>query len=134
MHDNISFGNASPLKIKGLFRKISAISDSYSDKEHYYSDFGIQAKKYEGPYTQTEKVLRERVRQLEEGLLKVSEERDAAMEENRKRLDELNISLLAVRENLEKLGKAREKKEKRIRQLEEKINNTVKVKSHIPRH
>ncbi|MEK6869203.1 MAG: hypothetical protein AABX74_03175, partial [Nanoarchaeota archaeon] len=63
-----------------------------------------------------------------------SEERDIALEENRKKIDELNITLLAVRENLEKLRKAKERKEKRIRQLEEKINKTVKVRSHIPAH
>ena len=134
MYPDVSFSHASPSKIKGIFKKLSAISDSYSDKEHYFDDFGINPKKYEGPYTQAEKVLRARINQLEEDLLKVSEERDVALEENRKRLDELNISLLSVRENLEKLRKVKEKKEKRIRQLEEKINASVKIRSHIPRH
>ena len=134
MQQDISFSNVNSSKIKSFFRKLSAISDSYSDKEHYVDDFGIQAKKYEGPYTQAEIPLRNRIKQLEEDLLKVSEERDIALEENRKKIDELNITLLAVRENLEKLRKARERKEKRIRQLEEKINNNVKVKSYVPRH
>ena len=134
MQQDISFSNANSLKIKSFFKKLSAISDSYSDKEHYVDDFGIQAKKYEGPYTQAEIPLRARVKQLEEDLLKTSEERDIALEENRKKIDELNITLLAVRENLEKLRKAKERKEKRIRQLEEKINKTVKVRSHIPAH
>ena len=134
MQQDISFSNVNYPKIKSFFRKLSAISDSYSDKEHYVDDFGIQAKKYEGPYTQAEIPLRTRIKQLEEDLLKVSEERDIALEENRKKIDELNITLLAVRENLEKLRKAKERKEKRIRQLEEKINKTVKVRSHIPAH
>ena len=134
MHHDVSFSNVNYPKIKSFFKKLSAISDSYSDKEHYVDDFGIQAKKYEGPYTQAEIPLRTRIKQLEEDLLKVSEERDIALEENRKKIDELNITLLAVRENLEKLRKARERKEKRIRQLEEKINNNVKVKSYVPGH
>lgn len=134
MQQDISFSNVNYLKIKSFFKKLSAISDSYSDKEHYVDDFGIQAKKYEGPYTKAEIPLRARINQLEEDLLRVSEERDAALEENRKRIDELNITLLAIREHLEKLRKARERKEKRIRQLEEKINKTVKVRSHIPAH
>ena len=134
MQQDISFSNANSSKIKSFFRKLSAISDSYYDKEHYVGDFGIEAKKYGGPYTQAEIPLRARINQLEEDLLKVSEERDIALEENRRRIDELNITLLAVRENLEKLRKAKERKEKRIRQLEEKINNNVKVKSYVPRH
>jgi len=134
MQQDISFSNVNSSKIKSFFRKLSAISDSYYDKEHYVGDFGIQAKKYEGPYTRAEIPLRNRIKQLEEDLLKVSEERDIALEENRRRIDELNITLLAVRENLEKLRKAREKKEKRIRQLEEKISKSVKVSSHIPGH
>jgi len=134
MQQNVSFSNANSSKIKSFFKKLSAISDSYYDKEHYVDDFGIQAKKYEGPYTQAEIPLMTRIKQLEEDLLKVSEERDIALEENRKKIDELNITLLGVRENLEKLRKARERKEKRIRQLEDKINKTVKVRSRIPGH
>ena len=134
MQQDISFSNVNSSKIKSFFRKLSAISDSYYDKEHYINDFGIQAKKYEGPYTQAEIPLRNRIKQLEEDLLKVSEERDIALEENKRKIDEINVTLLAVRENLEKLRKAKERKEKRIRQLEEKINNNVKVKSYVPRH
>jgi len=134
MQQNVSFSNANSSKIKSFFKKLSAISDSYYDKEHYVDDFGIQAKKYECPYTQAEIPLMTRIKQLEEDLLKVSEERDIALEENRKKIDELNITLLGVRENLEKLRKARERKEKRIRQLEDKINKTVKVRSRIPGH
>ena len=134
MQQYISFNGANSSKIKSFFKKLSAISDSYYDKEHYVGDFGIQAKKYEGPYTQAEIPLRNRIKQLEEDLLKVSEERDIALEENKRKIDEINVTLLAVRENLEKLRKAKERKEKRIRQLEEKINNNVKVKSYVPRH
>ena len=134
MQQYVSFNDANSSKIKSFFKKLSAISDSYSDKEHYVDDFGIQAKKYEGPYTKAEIPLRTRIKQLEEDLLKTSEERDIALEENRRRIDELNVTLLAVRENMEKLRKAREKKEKRIRQLEEKINKSVKVSSNISRH
>ena len=134
MQQDISFISINSLKIKSFFKKLSVISDSYHDKEHYVDDFGIQPKKYEGPYTQAEIPLRARIKQLEEDLLTVSEERDIALEENREKIDELNITLLAVRENLEKLRKARERKEKRIRQLEEKISKSVKVRSHIPGH
>ena len=134
MQQDISFSNTNSSKIKSFFRKLSAISDSYYDEEHYVGDFGIQAKKYEGPYTRAEIPLRNRINQLEEDLLKVSEERDIALEENRKKIDELNITLLAVRENLERLRKAKERKDKRIRQLEDKISKTVKVKSNVPGH
>jgi len=134
MQHHVSFNDLGSPKMKSFFKKLSVISNSYLDKEHYVGDFGIEAKKYTGPYTKTEAALRAKIKQLENELSITSEERDAALEENRRRIDELNITLLAVRENLEKLRKSKERKERRVRQLEEKINMTVKVKSHVPRH
>jgi chromosome segregation ATPase len=134
MQPHASFDNLNSSKIKSFFKKISAISDSYSDKEQDISKYGIEAKKFAGPYNKAEYALRSRVQELEEQLSKTSEERDSALEENRRRIDQLNITLLSVRENLEKLRKSKERKEKRIRQLEEKIDKNVKVRSHISRH
>jgi len=134
MQQHVSFNDLDSSKIKSFFKKLSVISSGYAEKEHYVNEFGIQAKKYEGPYTPAEKALRAKIQQLEDELSITSEERDAALEENRRRIDELNITLLAVRENIEKLRKSKERKERRIRQLEEKINKSVKVRSHVSRH
>jgi len=115
-------------QVDNLFKKLVLISSGLAKKNNYISSLGIQPKHYEGPYTSSERTLRAKIQQLEEGLLKTSEERDTALEENRRKLDELNMTLFSVREGLEKLIRAKRHKEKRMMLIEEKINETVKIK------
>ena len=130
----ISFQTSNLPNARKLLRNICAINYKNSEKSRFMHREGIAPKKYEGPYTESESAMRTRIEQLEEDLLKTSEERDAAMEENRARIDELTGHLLIIREGLKRLIRAKLEKEKRIMQLEEKINGSVKIKSHIPPH
>ncbi len=134
MQDSISFNEAKLPNARKLLKNICIISKGYSEKDQLMHKIGIEPKKYEGPYTATESALRARIQQLEEDLLKTSEERDSALEENKAKIDELRIDLLSLREAVKKLLKAKLAKERRIRQLEEKINDTVKAKLYIPSH
>ena len=132
--ESISFTDANLPNARKLLKNLCVINYKNSEKTKFMRSHGIDPKKYEGPYNESESALRARVEQLEEDLLKTSEERDAAMEENRARIDELTAHLLTIREGLKKLIRAKLEKEKRIRQLEEKISGTVKVKSHVSSH
>ena len=134
MQDSISFNDAKLPNARKLLKSICIISRGYAEKDQLMHKIGIEPKKYEGPYTATEAALSARIRQLEEDLLKTSEERDSALEENKAKIDELRIDLLSLRESIKKIIKSKLAKEKRLRQLEEKIEDTVKVKSHIPSH
>ena len=134
MQDSISFNDAKLPNARKLLKNICIISRGYAEKDQLMHKIGIEPKKYEGPYTATEAALSARIRQLEEDLLKTSEERDSALEENKAKIDELRIDLLSLRESIKKIIKSKLAKEKRLRQLEEKIEDTVKVKSHIPSH
>ena len=130
----ISFQASNLPNARKLLRNICVINHKNSEKDKFMRREGIAPKRYEGPYNESESAMRARIEQLEEDLLKTSEERDAAMEENRARINELTGHLLTIREGLKKLIRAKLEKEKRVRQLEEKISGTVKIKSHIPSH
>ena len=134
MQQYVSFEGINKPQVDNLFKKLVSISNGLAKKNNYITSLGIQPKHYEGPYTSSERTLRAKIQQLEEDLLRTSEERDAALEENRRRIDELNLTLFSVREGLEKLIRTKRQKEKRIRLIEEKINETVKVKSNVSRH
>lgn len=123
MQDSISFSSANLPNARKLLKNICIISKGFAEKEHLMHKIGIEPKKYEGPYTATESALRQRIQQLEEDLLKTSEERDSALEENKAKIDELRIDLLSLREAVKRIIKSKLAKEKRIRQLEEKIND-----------
>lgn len=134
MQEPISFSSSNLPNARKLLKNICIITHQYSEKEKFIQKEGIKPKRYEGPYTSAEAALRARIEQLEEDLLKTSEERDAALEENRAKIDELKSHLLTMKEGLKALIRAKMEKEKRIRQLEDKIRQTVKAKSYIPSH
>jgi len=130
MQQHISFNDIHKPQMKNFFKKLVMITHGHSKKERYIA--GIQPKQYKGAYTKAEKVLRAKIELLEDELSQTSVERDAALEENRRRIDDLNLALLSVKEGMEKLIKSKKQKERRIRQLEEKINKTVSSK--VSRH
>ncbi len=132
--ESVSFTNASLPNARKLLKNLCVISYRDSEKARFMQGYGVEPKKYEGPYTAAESALRARIQQLEEDLLKTSEERDSALEENKARIDELRVELLSLREAIKKLLRAKMAKEKRVRQIEEKINDTVTLKSHISPH
>jgi hypothetical protein len=137
MQNFVSFSNSNPILARRLLKNICMISKQDRSKKEYVQHLGIIPKHYSGPYNQTEIALRARVQQLEEDLLKTSEERDEAMEENRQKVEELNLSLLSVKEELHKIKLSRARKEMRFKQLEDKIDKTInplKARSYIPAH
>tara|TARA_Y100000310_G_scaffold241784_1_gene245864 strand:- start:26787 stop:27200 length:414 start_codon:yes stop_codon:yes gene_type:complete len=128
MQQYVSFEGIDKPHINNLFKKLVLIGNGLAKKSSYIAKLGIQPKHYEGPYSKSEEILRAKINELEEDLLKTSEERDAALEENRRRIDDLNLALLSVKEGLGKIISDKRKKEKRIRLIEEKINETIKIK------
>lgn len=77
-----------------------------------------------------ENELKKKIHQLEEELMDIKRERDAAINENRQQIDDINISILSIKSKLinhieEKKTKA-SGKEKRLKELEERINREVK--------
>lgn len=63
-----------------------------------------------------------KISSLERELEQARLERDNALEENKQKIHELNIALLSVKTRMEKLIEHKREREKRIRELEKKIN------------
>jgi hypothetical protein len=137
MQNFVSFSDSNPMLARRLLKNICIISEQNKDKKEYVQHLGIVPKHYSGPYSQTEIALKARILQLEEDLLKTSEERDSALEENRQKVEELNLSLLSVKEELHKIKLSRARKELRFKQLEDKIDKTInpsKARLYVPTH
>ena len=98
----------------------------YAKKEHYIHDLGIQPKKYEGPYTPTERALRTKIQQLEHELQQTRKEKNRALTENRNKINELNIALLSIKTQIKEIIHYKKERDKRLRGLERKIIKTVK--------
>lgn len=115
----ISFSGTNPSKVRRLFKNLCIVGVRHAE-EHYTHELGIQPENGE---TEIERVLRARIRQLEEDLLKISEERDAAVEENRRSINELNEKLKSMKSIIK--GMITEK-QRRVSHLEKKIKRTIK--------
>ena len=126
--ENISFDKINPSSLKNLFRKLCMVSNWYAKKNNINSNLSHseKVKKHYNLDTATGKKLKARIQQLEEDLLKTSEERDAALEENRDRIKELEVALLSIKTKIEKMILAKKEKEKRIKYLERDISRGVK--------
>ena len=72
--------------------------------------------------TAKEKELFEKIGELEHELQLAKQERDNAIEKNRKQIHELNAALLSIKTRMDKFIERKEEREKRIRELEKKIN------------
>ena len=102
-----------------FFKKVCEIGSRHSE-EHYAHELGLRP---QSRGIESESILRVRINQLEEDLLKTSEERDAALEENRARINELESKLMSIKSILKDIIEA---KKRRMSHLEEKIRKTVK--------
>jgi hypothetical protein len=126
MEQHISLENIDPLKVKALFRKLCIVGNGYAKKEHYIHDLGIQPKKYGGPYTSAERALMAKIQQLEQELQQTRKEKDKALIENRKKVNELNIELLSIKTKIKELIHYKQERDRKLRNLEKKIIKTVK--------
>ena len=70
--------------------------------------------------------LRQYIQELEEQLREAKQERDSAVQENRARISDLNMALLSVKTKMESYFHAKMERERRIRDLEKKINQKSK--------
>ena len=119
MEQNISFDGVSLPRARHLFRKVCEVGARHSE-EHYAHELGLRP---QSRGIESESILRARINQLEEDLLKTSEERDAALEENRDRINELESKLMSIKTILKDIIEA---KKRRMSHLEEKIRKTVR--------
>ena len=134
MENAISFEGIKTSNAKNLLKKICVITCGSEEKSNFLHDLNIEPKSYSGPYTKSEQALKTKIIQLEQDLLKTSHQRDMALEENRRRVDELKMSLISVKETLRKIIRVKSRKDKRIRMLEEKIDGTITVRSKVSGH
>ncbi|MAH33651.1 hypothetical protein CL615_04650 [archaeon] len=120
---NTSLEHINPANLKKFVRKLSIVSSRHENKQSYK----IKPKEKKLLENKnTENALRKRVHVLEQELMNTREERDAALEENKSKINSLNIALLSVKERMKEFIAAKKAREKRIRHLEYKIKRKVK--------
>lgn len=129
---NTSLEHINPSNLKQFVRKLSIVSSRHANKQaginSGYKD-KIEQNSKEKKLLESkniENALRKRVHDLEQELMHTKEERDAAIDENKSRINELNIALLSVKEKMKEFIEAKKAREKRIRHLENKIRKKVK--------
>jgi septal ring factor EnvC (AmiA/AmiB activator) len=114
--DDTSFSN-----LKSFVKKLCVVFNRHTEKGHYANDLGIQLTK-----GSTEKILRAKIQQLEDNLEQTKKEKDKALNENRKKIDELNLALLSVKTKIKELIHYKKERDKKLKDLEKKIIETVK--------
>jgi len=114
--DDISHSN-----LKKFVRKLCIVINRSSEKEHYADDLGIPLNE-----VSTEKGLKAKIQHLEEELKQTKKEKDKALNENKKQIDELNLALLSIKTQIKEIIHYKKEKNKRLRSLEKKIIETVK--------
>jgi len=110
---NISSGNIDVSNLKNFFKRLCRVSSKYENK-----DVSIEKS--------TKDLLKVRIKQLEDELQEVIEEKNKALKYNRGKINELNFSLLSIKSKVNELLQDRKKRGIRIRSLERKINKKVK--------
>ena len=121
-----------PSRIKDFFRNICAISPRYVKKNHPIESAGsgerhltvVPVKKYkkESLKTNDANQLKSKINELEEHIEHLTLERDTAIEKNKAKIDDLTLSLLSIKTKVQDLLHLKSMRERRIRELENKIN------------
>lgn len=88
------------------------------------SERRILSLKQQGSAKETESARK--IKELEHELGQVRTERDRALGENKEKIHELNLALLSIKTRMEKFIEHKREREKRIRELENKINSKVR--------
>ncbi|MBI2208741.1 hypothetical protein HYU50_04555 [Candidatus Woesearchaeota archaeon] len=81
---------------------------------------------YKRAETAKEKRLSEKIDELEHELQQARQERDNAIEQNRKQIHELNAALSSIKMRMETFIERKKERETRIRELEKKVKNKVR--------
>ena len=126
MEQNISFDNLSPLKVKNFFKKACIASRKFSGDYSYANEVLSEPKEDLSKYNPQERVLRKKIQDLEQELKKTKQEKEQAENENRKKIDELNVALSSIKNEIKELIHYKKERNKKLRNLEKKIIRTVK--------
>jgi len=70
-----------------------------------------------------EKQFREQIKRLENDLYQARKERDKAKDENKHKIDQLATTVISIKERISNIIRAKMQKEKRINELNQKIDN-----------
>ena len=116
-----SWSDISHTNLKKFVRKLSTITQRSTEKENYAHDTGMPLKN-----VSTEKVLKAKIQHLEKDLKQTKIEKDEALNENKKKIDELNIELLSIKTQIKEIIHYKKERNKRLKSLEKKIIETVK--------
>tara|TARA_Y100000310_G_scaffold264740_1_gene275480 strand:+ start:185 stop:550 length:366 start_codon:yes stop_codon:yes gene_type:complete len=116
-----SWNDISHSNLRKFVRKLYTVINRSSEKEHYADDLGIPLEN-----ASTKQVLKTKIQQLEHELQKAKKEKDHALNENKKKIDELNIALLSIKTQIKEIIHYKKERNKRLRSLEKKIIDTVK--------
>ena len=108
-----SLDNINPINLKSFFRRLCIVSNRYVHKDKQLE-------------TTTKRMLSSRVKQLEEQLQLATEEKNSVLKENRNKINELNIALIPLKEQINKLLQAKTDRQERFKHLESKIKKKVK--------
>ena len=121
-----------PSRIKDFFRHICAISPRYVKKSHprefassderHLTVVPVKKYKKESLKTNDANQLKSRINELEERIEHLTLERDTAIEKNKIKIDDLNLALLSIKTKVQDLLHLKSMRERRIRELEHKIN------------
>ncbi|MAE42582.1 hypothetical protein CMO93_02330 [Candidatus Woesearchaeota archaeon] len=114
-------------QIKDFFRSLCIVGNRYEKKEHpvYENLQHLEKKHFKKPKAITEKEPKNKMKALEQELQEVKNERDEAVGENRKQIHELNVALLSIKTRMNEILEHKKEREKRVKELEEKIRKKV---------
>ena len=131
-----SLENINPSQINNFFSKLCVISNRYAKKQHDTALFSKVRKMHLRKVSKlkskirvemaTEMELREKIQGLELELQQTRQDRDHALEENKKQIHELNVSLLSIKTRMNEIHDHKKERERRVRELERKIRKKVK--------
>ena len=121
-----------PSRIKDFFRHICAISPRYvkknhprefvNSKERHLTVIPVKKYKKESLKSNDANQLKSRINELEEHIEHLTLERDTAIDKNKAKIDDLTLSLLSIKTKVQDILHLKGMRERRIRELEHKIN------------
>jgi len=116
-----SWNEISNSNLKKFVRKLCIVINRSTEKEHYADELGIPLDE-----VSTEKGLKAKIQHLEEELKQTKIDKDKALNENKKKIDELNLALLSIKTQIKEIIHYKKERNKRLKSLEKKIIKTVK--------
>ena len=97
MEQHPSWNDVNHSNLKKFIRKLDIVIDRHAEKEDYAHDLGIS------DTGSTEDILRSKVHQLEDELKQTKKDKEIALMENKKKIDELNMAVLSIKAKLKEI-------------------------------